>query len=213
MPVHDWSKVDAGIFHAFHHDWITELSRALNRGVLPKDYYALPEFPSKETAGIKSETGRYAAKAKSIVIRHVDGHRVIALIEIVSPGTKVNRKALHFFVQKSKGAIASGVHLLAIDITRPSLRDTQGIHGAMWKEICGKAFVLPAARPLTCVSYCARSKATAFVQPIGIEQPLPEMPLFLTPESYVSVGLEGTYQEAWHAMPDYWRGILANGQS
>ena len=26
MPMHDWTRVDAGIFHAFHHDWITELA-------------------------------------------------------------------------------------------------------------------------------------------------------------------------------------------
>src|SRR5262249_37823565 len=43
MPVHDWTRVDAGIFHAFHHDWITEIARALNRGLLPAAYYALPE--------------------------------------------------------------------------------------------------------------------------------------------------------------------------
>src|SRR5436305_15329185 len=43
MPVHDWTQVDAGIFHAFHHSWIEELARALNRGLLPADYFALPE--------------------------------------------------------------------------------------------------------------------------------------------------------------------------
>lgn len=43
MPIHDWTRVDAGLFHAFHHDWITILSHALNAGVLPGDYYALPE--------------------------------------------------------------------------------------------------------------------------------------------------------------------------
>lgn len=43
MPVHDWTRVDAGIFHAFHHEWVSEVSRALNRGVLPSGYYALPE--------------------------------------------------------------------------------------------------------------------------------------------------------------------------
>jgi hypothetical protein len=43
MPVHDWTRVDAGIFHAFHHDWITDISRALNRSLLPPEYYALPE--------------------------------------------------------------------------------------------------------------------------------------------------------------------------
>ncbi len=43
MPIHDWTRVGAGVFHAFHHDWITELSRALNHGLLPLEYYALPE--------------------------------------------------------------------------------------------------------------------------------------------------------------------------
>lgn len=43
MPIHDWTRVDAGLFHAFHCCWIVELARALNRGVLPSDYFALPE--------------------------------------------------------------------------------------------------------------------------------------------------------------------------
>ena len=43
MPIHDWTRVDAGIFHHFHHEWISELSRALNRGLLPPKYYALAE--------------------------------------------------------------------------------------------------------------------------------------------------------------------------
>jgi hypothetical protein len=43
MPVHDWPRVDAGIFHHFHLEWIGELSRALNSGLLPADHYALAE--------------------------------------------------------------------------------------------------------------------------------------------------------------------------
>src|SRR5216683_1992198 len=43
MPVHDWTRVDAGIFHHFHHGWIEEIARALNLGILPADYYALAE--------------------------------------------------------------------------------------------------------------------------------------------------------------------------
>src|SRR5271163_3297823 len=34
MPIHDWTRVDAGIFHDFHHSWIEEIKRALNRGHL-----------------------------------------------------------------------------------------------------------------------------------------------------------------------------------
>ena len=43
MPIHDWTRVDAGLFHAFHQRWISAISDALNLGVLPPDYFALPE--------------------------------------------------------------------------------------------------------------------------------------------------------------------------
>jgi Protein of unknown function (DUF4058) len=48
MPIHDWKRVEAGIFHHFHHGWITAISDALNDGLLPDDYYALAE---QEAAG------------------------------------------------------------------------------------------------------------------------------------------------------------------
>jgi Protein of unknown function (DUF4058) len=43
MPVHDWTRVDSGLFHAFHQLWISSLCGALNSGVLPPEYFALPE--------------------------------------------------------------------------------------------------------------------------------------------------------------------------
>ena len=43
MPVHDWTRVPAGIFHAFHTAWLGELQQALNRGALPEGYSALVE--------------------------------------------------------------------------------------------------------------------------------------------------------------------------
>jgi hypothetical protein len=43
MPMHDWTRVDAGIYDDFHHEWISETKRTLNRGLLPPDYYALAE--------------------------------------------------------------------------------------------------------------------------------------------------------------------------
>ena len=43
MPVHDWSRVKAGMFHDFHHAWIHEIKRALNAGALPNEYYAMAE--------------------------------------------------------------------------------------------------------------------------------------------------------------------------
>ena len=43
VPIHDWTRVDAGTWHVFHVRWITRIADALNEGVLPEGYYADPE--------------------------------------------------------------------------------------------------------------------------------------------------------------------------
>jgi hypothetical protein len=43
MPVHDWTRVDAGVFHDFNNTWIAELRNALNGGLLPPAFYAMSE--------------------------------------------------------------------------------------------------------------------------------------------------------------------------
>lgn len=43
MPIHNWKRVDAGLFHHFHQQWSGELCDGLNAGVLPTGYFALIE--------------------------------------------------------------------------------------------------------------------------------------------------------------------------
>lgn len=43
MPAHDWTLVEAGIFHGFYLMWISRLNATMNGGLLPAGYYALPE--------------------------------------------------------------------------------------------------------------------------------------------------------------------------
>ncbi len=43
MPIHDWTRVDAGIFHHFHQRWISAITDLLNERLLPRQYYALNE--------------------------------------------------------------------------------------------------------------------------------------------------------------------------
>ena len=43
MPIHDWTRVDAGIFHHFHQRWIGAITDVLNQRLLPRDYYALAD--------------------------------------------------------------------------------------------------------------------------------------------------------------------------
>jgi hypothetical protein len=247
MPVHDWTRIDAGIFHAFHHDWITEISRALNRGILPTDYYALPEqvagglgpdvltlrrpgsdgtssalrspdggvalaiAPPRVRFRMRSEANQYAAKAKAVTIRHVSNHQVVAMVEILSPGNKNNQNGLNAFVRKAQEALAAGIHLLLVDVFPPGPRDPQGIHRAVWGEDCAADYALLEDRPLTCVSYIGGPAAEAFIELVGVGDALPDMPLFLSPEVYVSVPLEATYQSAWEGMPGYWRDVLTVG--
>ncbi len=43
MPVHDWRRVEPGIFHHFHQRWCAELCDRFNAGALPRGYYAMIE--------------------------------------------------------------------------------------------------------------------------------------------------------------------------
>ncbi len=43
MPIHDWSRIDHGIFYDFHQAWTIEIRNALNAGLLPSGYWALAD--------------------------------------------------------------------------------------------------------------------------------------------------------------------------
>ena len=43
MPIHDWTRVNAGTFHHFHCSWITHVGESLNGGLLPHGFYAMAE--------------------------------------------------------------------------------------------------------------------------------------------------------------------------
>src|SRR3979490_597409 len=43
MPLHDWTRVPAGLFHDFHQSWSIRIKDALNAGRLPKGLSALVE--------------------------------------------------------------------------------------------------------------------------------------------------------------------------
>lgn len=205
MPIHDWTRVDAGIFHAFHHEWVSAISRALNQGILPGEHYALPE---QIAGGLGPDVLSLRAPGKVVAIRHVSDHKVIAMVEIVSPGNKNNQNGLNAFVRKAHEALAAGIHLLLIDLFPPGPRDPQGIHRAVWGDDCGPDYAPPPDKPLTCVAYVGGAGAEAFIDPVGVGDVVPQMPLFLTPEMYVYVPLEATYQSAWEGLPAYWRGVL-----
>jgi hypothetical protein len=143
-----------------------------------------------------------------VTIRHTSGHRIVALIEILSPGNKASTADLEDFVRKARDAIRAGIHLTVIDLLPPGPNDPEGIHGAIVAAVSGETYELPEEEPLTFVSYAASDSPVAYLQHPVVGDELPVLPLFLTPELYVELPLEATYVTAWADVPVFWREVI-----
>ncbi len=235
MPIHDWSRVSAGIFHAFHVAWIGRLQDALNESVLPRDFYALAEQqagdvepdvltlqenrsePNSSTAQSDGvllvadappqvwrtatyETS-YIAKRRTLAIHAASDDRIVAVIEILSPGNKSGVHAFDQFVDKAISCFDHSIHLLVVDLHKPTKRDPQGIHGAIIGTFDGSEYQSPADKKLTLVAYESGIPLKAYIQPVAVNDTLTAMPLFLERGRYVNVPLEETYQAALKGLP------------
>lgn len=239
MPLHDWSRMPAGLFHDFHQSWSIRIKDALNAGRLPKGLAALVEQRSGPREGdvltietknaassgqggvavlerpvtqiVRRSTREiYSARANRIVVKHHLG-RIVAVIEILSPGNKDSRAALRDFVSKTIDFLRKGIHVLVVDPFPPTARDPFGIHKAIWDEIEEEDFVFPAGKDRIFVSYEAGEARTAYVEPLGLGDVLPDMPLFLTSDLHVRVPLESTYEATWNVSPEELRQAVETG--
>ncbi len=246
MPIHDWTRVEAGIFQDFHHAWIEQIKRTLNRGVLPEDYYALAEqravgfgpdvltlqskdepggvgpdlaprgdeggglmlSPPKARLAVETDMEFYRRKQSTVTVRHVSGDRVVAIVEIVSPGNKASAHAIRAFLDKAAELLERRLHLLILDLFPPGPRDPSGLHGALWELVAGQQYEAPSDKPLTLAAYESDWTLRAFIEPVAVGDSLPEMPLFLIPGGHVVVPLDNTYQDAFDAVPRRWRNVL-----
>ncbi len=127
MPVHDWTRVDAGIFHHFHHSWIEELQRSLNSGLLPPTYYALAEqYAGKYGPDVLTlQHGRALGLDES---EDSAGKRALAL----APPPKVRFTAtseMAFYIAKQNSVVVrhtSGDQVVAIiEVVSPGNKSSQ----------------------------------------------------------------------------------------
>lgn len=231
MPLHDWSKVPAGLYHHFHQDWTAQLTRTLNRGLLPSGVSALIEQRTGKREGdvlaVESfdATSRehrdsgvlIAERPKTRIVSRSESQvyarkanrialkhhlgKTLAIIEVVSPGNKDSRAAIEDFVQKSYELLTVGIHLLVIDPFPPTTRDPLGLHKRIWDEVLEEPFELIGHKDRILASYEAGEEKTAFVEMIGVGEVLPPMPLFLYPGYHIKVPLEASYTETWSTCP------------
>lgn len=257
MPIHDWSRVEAGVFHDFHQSWIIAIRDVLNARLLPEDYYALVEQvaegpipdivtlerrpasgPSDRSNKVRSsgasyssahapvavldappvvrythsiDQDRYAEKSTRVAIHHVSGDELIGVIEIISPGNKHSEVAMSRFCDKIAEAIRQGIHVMVIDLHRPTPRDPRGVHARFWTDHFGDATCpgVTAEDHLGLAAYRSDLSPTAYFEPTAIGKTLIDMPAFLTPDVYVNVPLELTYQTAWSGVPKRWKEVIA----
>ena len=71
---------------------------------------------------------------------------------------------------------------------------------------------LPIDKPLTVAAYESDLVFRAYVEPIAVGDPLPDMPLFLRPGHYVNIPLEATYQSTWRVFPQRWKDVIDPGR-
>jgi hypothetical protein len=150
----------------------------------------------------------YRALRRTLVIRHVSGDRIVALVEIVSPGNKDRDESVEELLNKLEDALSHDIHLLVVDLFPPNRHDPHGIPGTFWAKLGDEPEDPPATEPLSLAAFVAGHPVRAFFEYLCVGKPLPDMPLVLDRDRYVNVPLEVTYQETWQGTPIKYREIL-----
>lgn len=160
---------------------------------------------------VANEASQYRLLRRTLTIRHSSNHRIVALIEIVSPANKDRPGSVTDFVEKVCSALKQGIHVLMIDLFPAGSSDPARMHGEI-SYVAGledeHQQPLPSDKPLTLASYVSRRLPEGYVEPLAVADTMPDMPLFLDPDFYVPVPLEMTYQQAFRGVPSVWRAVL-----
>ena len=217
MPIHDWTRVNAGVYNAFQLGWVSELRTALNCGLLPPDHYAQAEpilgsrGPGlEELDALRPFDGAVvpALARWAVVIRHVSKDRIIALIEIVLPQSKSSAHAFRAFAAKAVEFLTRGYHLLVVDLVPRGQQNSHNLHAAIWREVGGSAYESWADGSLILAAYSVGSDKVAYLEPTAVGRELLDLPLFLAPDKYLTVPLEATYLAAYRGLPRHLKQVL-----
>lgn len=237
MPLHDWTRADGGLFHFFHNAWLIRLADALNGGLLPPGYFAMtdqrtgvyvPDVVTLTTSARPAETtGPNTAVVEPRADRKVVSHgirrarvrnrilvrttrRVVAAVEVVSPGNKDGPQSVGEFVGKVSEMVQAGVHTAVVDILPPGPHDLAGVHPLVWAELDDgdPGPPPPPGQPITVVGYRAGIPPIAYLSYGAVGLPLPEIPLYLEGDAYVNLPLEETYTVGYTRLPPELKAVL-----
>jgi hypothetical protein len=123
MPIHDWTRVDAGLFHEFHQSWSVRIKDALNAGRLPEGYYALVEqrLRGPEPDVIAVQTGKRVDRPPTNGSTAVIDRPRTKIVEQVETDAAVYaRKANRITVRHQLGEVVA-----VIEIVSPGNKDSR----------------------------------------------------------------------------------------
>lgn len=133
------------------------------------------------------------------VLSHTAGPRLVAVIELVSPGNKDRVAERQAFAIKCASFLVQGVSLIIVDIVtnrRANLHNEilQLLQGADIAQMDSAATLYAVAyRPLL---RAGKEEIDIWRTPLTLGQPLPTLPLSLSADVVIPVDFEATYAEA-----------------
>ncbi|HKB03712.1 MAG TPA: DUF4058 family protein [Gemmataceae bacterium] len=117
MPVHDWTQVDAGLFHDFHQRWSVAITNALNAGILPKGYYALVEQrtggPEPDVIAVESSRGRKAKTDRTGTLALAAQPRTRVVYSLEPEAEAYARKANRITVRHPLGEVVAVIEIVS----------------------------------------------------------------------------------------------------
>jgi hypothetical protein len=133
------------------------------------------------------------------VFSSVAGPTLVAAIELVSPGNKDRDEPRRAFAVKCAAYLQRGIGLMVVDIVTTRHANLHDDLMALLGHTDG--FTFPAPTPLYATAYRPahredRNEIDLWREALGIDHPLPTLPLAVRGLGCLPIDLEGTYTEA-----------------
>ena len=164
--------------------------------------------PPKVRYEFECELRHYSRKADRIAIRHISDNRVVAIIEVISPGNKHNQQAMQQLRDKVYALIDNDIQLLLINLIPPGNFDPDGLPRALSIVSDDIVPAVTSEEPLSLLALQVKPVIRGYVELCRAGGTLPDMPLFLSSESYVNLPLAESYEAAFRGVPKPWKQIL-----
>lgn len=216
-------------WEALHARWASALADQLNLEWLPEPFFAEPQVSLNgqiqvDVATLEDKEAHAAAGGDAVAVRTwtappatwtipvafpevfevrvIDGGqgpRLVAAIELISPGNKDRPDARRAFVSKCAGYLSQGVSLIIVDLVTSR---RSNLHNELIELLLQPAtFHMPAAASLYAVAYHPVRRGESDVMDIWpatlqLGEPLPTLPLLPAADLCIPVDLEAAYVEA-----------------